>query len=180
MSARAPALLVIFSALALAPAVGVAAAGNGTTVLPQAGMTAQRMPRIHVHGNALNGGERTFSVDDIDRLALLTTWKILDPYKRQECRYTGILLKDLVDALAPKATHVRMRAVNDYVTVFERSEWQSLPIMLATRDGDVRMSVANKGPARVVFLQTADTELAMQVHAPKWIWQVVDVEFQSR
>ena len=177
---RVSALLVVFSALALAPAVGVAAAGTGTTVLPQAGMTAQRMPRIHVHGSALNGGERTFSVDDIDRLALLTTWKILDPYKRQECRYTGILLKDLVDALAPKATHVRMRAVNDYVKVFERCEWQSLPIMLATRDGDVRTSVANKGPARVVFLQTAETEMAMQVHAPKWIWQVVDVEFQSR
>lgn len=142
--------------------------------------TRHRMPLIRMHGAALRGAERKMSVEEIDRTALLVTWKISDPYKRQENRYTGILLKDLVNALAPEATNVRLRAINDYITVFSREEWENLPVMLATRDGDTRMSIADKGPARIVFQQTRDNEMAMQVHAPKWIWQVVDVEFQSR
>lgn len=164
-------------ALAAQPsAQPAAAAANGIAAMP----SAQRLPRLHMHGKAFASSPRDFSVEEIDRLALLVTWKIQDPYKRAENRYTGILLKDLVATLAPAATHVRMRAVNDYVAVFERSEWETLPILLATRDGDARMPVAAKGPARVVFLQTPDNEMAMQVHAPKWIWQVVDVEFQQR
>lgn len=171
--------------LALLPgfaAAGPAADGGpaAVTALPQADAAPLRLPPIRLHGNALQGDARSLSVDELDRVALLVTWKILDPYKRTGSRYTGILLKDLVSALAPKATHVRMRAVNDYVTEFGRAEWERLPILLATRDGDARMPVANKGPARIIFRQDADNEMAMQVHAPKWIWQVIDVEFQSR
>lgn len=165
--------------LSLSPVVVAAAETSSARPAQQAGVNP-RLPGIQVRGNALAGSARTLHVDDIDRLALLVSWKILDPYKQAENSYTGIHLKDLVGALAPQATHVRMRAINDYVIVFERSEWQTLPILVATRDGDARMSVANKGPARIIFQQTRENERAMQAHAPKWIWQIVDVEFQSR
>jgi len=177
---RSRPLLVLSILLGLLACPGGPVVAGPAAAAPTAAAPTVRLPRLHMHGVALAGAPRDLSVDEIDRLALLVTWKIQDPYKRAENRYTGILLKDLVDTLAPGATHVRMRAINDYVAVFERAEWESLPILLATRDGDARMPVAAKGPARVVFRQTRDNEMAMQVHAPKWIWQVVDVEFQRR
>lgn len=136
-----------------------------------------RLPAIHLHGNALAGKPRALGVDDIDALAPKTEWTIADPYRHEDARYSGVLLRDLVAAVAPQAKKVRMLAVNDYVVVFEKKEWETQPILLATRDGDARMAVANKGPARIVYRQTHENELAMQVNAPKWIWQVIDVEF---
>lgn len=175
-----PALLALFVCLALPAQAADPAQSKAIGSTSPEKTTAVRLPRLHLHGKALTGTARDMSVDEIDRLALLVTWKILDPYKRAESRYTGILLKDLVATLAPTATHVRMRAINDYITVFERADWETLPILLATRDGDARMPVAAKGPARIVFQLTGENEMAMQAHAPKWIWQVVDVEFQQR
>lgn len=165
-SAWLPALLLALLAATLPAEAGAAEA-------------PERLPKVLLHGNALAGPARPVTVDQLDQLAPATAWTVLDPYKRADVRYQGIRLQDLVQALAPKAQKVRMRAVNDYITVFERNEWETLPILLATRDGDARMAVANKGPARIVYQQNKDNERALQVHAPKWIWQVVDVEFIS-
>ncbi len=182
-----PDLIVFLLLLALAnlPAI---AAGSGpaaarTAAAPPAiAATAQpaaRLPRIHLHGSALTGKERALSVDELDTLTAAAEWTIDDPYSGTETRYQGIVLRDLVKALAPNAQRVRMRAINDYIVVFNRREWETLPILLATRDEGVRMSVANKGPARIIYRQTRENELRMQVHAPKWIWQVIDVEFDA-
>lgn len=173
--------IVVALLLSLLPAQPLSAAppAAGSDAAPAAGSEtpAVRLPPIFLHGNALAGTARKVTVAELDTLAPGTTWTIVDPYRRQDARYSGIQLRDLVAALAPAAVRVRMRAVNDYITVFERHEWEKLPILLATHDGDARMSVANKGPARIVYLNTHENELRMQVHAPKWIWQVIDVEF---
>ncbi|MFZ5722808.1 MAG: hypothetical protein ACOY33_04010 [Pseudomonadota bacterium] len=159
----------------LLPVLAPAASWAGTPAA--AGTEPRRLPVIRLHGSALEGAPRTVTVDELDGLAAQTEWTIVDPYRRQDARYRGIQLRDLVAALAPRARQVRMRAINDYITVFERREWESLPILLATRDNDARMSVDRKGPARIIYRQTRDNEMAMQVNAPKWIWQVIDVEF---
>lgn len=172
--------IVVALLLSLLPAQPLSAAppAAGSNAAPATSETpAVRLPPIFLHGNALAGKARKVTVDELDNLAPGTTWTVVDPYRRQDARYSGIQLRDLVAALAPGAQKVRMRAVNDYITVFERREWEKLPILLATRDGDTRMGVANKGPARIVYLNTHENELRMQVHAPKWIWQVIDVEF---
>lgn len=153
---------------------------TAATAAAQQADTTLRLPTIRLHGDALTGTARAVTVDEIDALAPVIDWAIHDPYKVRTNRYQGIALKDLVQALAPDAQSIRLRAVNDYITVFERREWETLPIMLATRDEGARMTVAGKGPARIVYQQTRDNELAMQTHAPKWIWQVVDVEFNAR
>lgn len=173
-----PRLLPVLLALCLVAGPAAAAPPGETRAAPKAPATEPlRLPRIALHGDALGGKPRSLSVDELDALAPATTWQIRDPYRGRDNHYSGILLRDLVKTLAPQARRVRMRAVNDYITWFERREWETLPILLATRDEGARMSVADKGPARIVYQQTADNELQMQVHAPKWIWQVVDVEF---
>lgn len=171
----AAALLSLFVA---APALAASPAAHGHPATPPAGTgETLRLPAILLHGDALDGKPRSLSVEQVDGLAAPTEWTVADPYRQQDVRYRGITLKDLVAAVAPGAQKVRMRAVNDYITVFEKKEWETLPILLATRDNGARMAVANKGPARIVYRQTHENELAMQVNAPKWIWQVVDVEF---
>lgn len=137
----------------------------------------QHQPLLRLHGNALQRTAARIDVDQLDAMAPQTKWHVQDPYRQRDVQYSGIQLRDLVAAMAPGAQSVRMRAVNDYITVFTRDEWEKLPILLATRDDGQRMSVANKGPARIVYLNTLDNQLRMQVHAPKWIWQVIDVEF---
>lgn len=177
-------IFLLLLALASLPAN---AAGSGpatarTVAAPPAiAATARpaRLPRIHLHGSALTGQQQTLSIDALDALAPATEWVIDDPYSGSETHYQGIALRDLVNALAPNAQRVRMRALNDYIVVFERGEWEKLPILLATRNEGARMSVANKGPARIIYRQTRENELRMQAHAPKWIWQVIDVEFNA-
>lgn len=171
-------LATLLCAVLLAtPAVPVAKDAPAVASKPAA---ALRLPRISLHGDALATPPQSLSVDDLDRLAPAARWTIDDPYRRRASTYSGIPLRELVIRLAPNATHVRLRAVNDDIAVFSREEWETLPIMLATRDGDARMAVSNKGPARIVFRQSRENALAMQAWAPKWIWQVVDVEFKSR
>ncbi len=176
-----PALLLLPLLLA-GPATFAAGAPAATSPAhaPPAAGPAMRLPRITFHGDALAGQTRVLAVDEIEALGSLVEWTIRDPYRNRTNSFSGITLRDLVNSLAPKAQRVRMRAVNDYIAWFDRREWETLPIMLATRDSGARMTVANKGPARIIYLQDADNELQMQVHAPKWIWQVVDVEFHSR
>lgn len=180
--AALPCALALAVALPWCASESAAATPATTTNATEASTAgaALRLPKITIHGDALATQPHTLSVDELDRLAPAERWTIDDPYRQRENTYSGIPLRELVVRLAPKAEHVRMRAVNDYITVFSREEWETLPILLATRDGDARMSVANKGPARIVLKQTRQNALAMQVYAPKWIWQVVDVEFQAR
>lgn len=172
-----PFLLLLLCVLLPGPALPADVAGASGKAAGAADERPLRLPLVRLHGAALAGAERRLHVDELDRLAPATTWRIWDPYRLREAEYTGMTLADLVKAVAPGATRVRMRAVNDYNTVFTAREWQTLPILLATRDGGERMAVAAKGPARIVYRQTRENEMAMQVHAPKWIWQVTDVEF---
>ncbi len=170
-------LLPFLLALVLLPICTTGAAD--TVAAPKQAAATERLPLIWLHGKALKQSAARVSVDQLDKMAPQTQWQILDPYRQQDVQYSGIQLRDLVAALAPGAQTVRMRAVNDYITVFTRAEWEKLPILLATRDSGQRMNVRNKGPARIVYLNTLDNQLRMQVHAPKWIWQVIDVEFIS-
>lgn len=177
-------IFLLLLALASLPAIAAGsgpAAARAVAAPPAIAATAQpaRLPRIHLHGSALTGKEQALSIDALDALAPATEWVIDDPYSGSETHYQGITLRDLVNALAPNAQRVRMRAINDYIVVFERDEWEKLPILLATRNEGTRMSVANKGPARIIYRQTRENELRMQAYAPKWIWQVIDVEFNA-
>lgn len=167
-------LLAVALLLCLLPLQPLFAATPATGAAEQ---PPARLPVIFLHGNAFNDKARQVTVDALDKLAPGTSWSVTDPYRQRAVRYSGIQLRDLVAALAPGAQTVRMRAVNDYITTFERSEWEKLPILLATRDDGARMTVANKGPARIVYFQTPENAMRMQVHGPKWIWQVIDVEF---
>lgn len=172
-------ILTIATATATAAHAGEQPGARHQTATPTATTDDIRLPAIRLHGNALNGQPRSLSVDELDDLTAQTEWTIRDPYRQQKATYSGVRLRDFVQALAPTAQRVRMRSVSDAIAVFERREWETLPILLATRDNHGRMSVANKGPTRIVYQLTRDNELAMQVNAPKWIWQVVDVEFSS-
>ncbi len=177
--------MILFMGLAgvMLSVVGSTAAESpvtAATVAAKQADTTLRLPTIRLHGDALTGGARSITVEEIDALAPAIDWTIWDPYKVRTNHYQGIALQYLVRALAPNAQSIRLRAINDYITVLERHEWESLPIMLATRDEGARMTVANKGPARIVYPQTRDNERVMQIYAPKWIWQIVDVEFNAR
>lgn len=160
---------------AMAPAAGAAAPDSEAAGRPASHPV--RLPVIRLHGAALDGVDRRLEVAQLEALVPGVTWKVWDPYRSRDVEFGGIRLVDLVHAVAPRAQRVRLRAVNDYVVEFARAEWETLPILLATRDDGEHMTVANKGPARIVFRQTRETELQMQVYAPKWIWQVIDVDF---
>ncbi|MEM7166922.1 MAG: molybdopterin-dependent oxidoreductase [Planctomycetota bacterium] len=148
-----------------------AASAASATAVP---LPPRPVPKILICGPALAEPAASYTVADFEAIGE-TKLAVFDPYWSVTRDYSGPLLRDVVKKFAPNAKHVEMTAIDDYRATFTAQEWQTLDIMVATRDQGSAMSVAEKGPIRVVIHH--DDPAAIKPLRPKWIWQIIEIRF---
>ena len=78
---------------------------------------------------------------------------IEDPWEKRSITYRGVLMSDLVEAVAPDgATALRFTALDDYQVTLPMKDLLSGDVLLATSADGARLAVEDGGPTRIVFL----------------------------
>lgn len=123
------------------------------------------------------GSTVIFDLGTLERMGLVR-YTVHDPWLDEDVEFTGVLLADLLDTVgaSPEAQMVHLVALDDYevdVSVADARRW---PILLATQANGKPMSVADKGPTRIVFPYDQYPEINPVKYEPLWIWQVESLE----
>jgi hypothetical protein len=165
--------------------LGVQGCSTPSAAVPAAPATpapvgvAERAIPIRLLGETKKDAPRTVIVEELEKLPQ-TEYSVMDPYSKKQTVYRGVLVRDFVKQYGgPRSGSLHFRALDDFKADLNSGEWNRWDILLATRTNGERMSIANNGPARIVFPYDTHKEINPTVYNDKWIWQIKQVTFDK-
>lgn len=91
--------------------------------------------------------------------------------------FDGVLLRDLLtEAEIENAPEIKVTALDDYITIIPREDWQKWDVILATRHEQKPMSIRNKGPLRIIYPMDMGGAIADSDMRIRWIWAIKSIE----
>jgi len=100
------------------------------------------------------------------------------PWYPQPHKFTGVLVRDLLDAVGSKAITIRATALNDYRADMLADELVKNGAMIAYLFDDQPMPVREKGPLVIIFPFNDRPELRTAVHYSRAVWQLRGIELR--
>lgn len=87
--------------------------------------------------------------------------------------YEGVLLVDLLKhAKIEKSASIKIIALDEYMTAIPKEDWETWPILLATRRNGTPLTVRTKGPTRIIYPKDIGGALSRNEMRTKWIWTI--------
>jgi hypothetical protein len=107
----------------------------------------------------------------------LVEYSVNDPFFDRSVSYRGPLMSELLDLwqVSPDATTLRLTALNDYNIEIPISLLREFPILFAVQADGEYMSIAERGPAMIVFPYD-DYQFEQPATDAYWIWQIKSIE----
>ena len=133
---------------------------------------------LTVTGEITNTNAPEAAIFDLEELERIGTVDLVTdtPWTETEVRFTGVLIRDLLDLLGASGTTVSMVALNDYAVTIPIEDFSDHDVIIATqRDGAV-MRVRDKGPLWVIYPWSEKPELRNEVYYSRSIWQLKSIE----
>ena len=93
-------------------------------------------------------------------------------------RFSGILMRDLLDHVDAKGETVTAIALNDYAVDIPISDFHDFDVILAMRMDGVPLARADKGPLWIVYPRDADLRLQDIRYDYRWVWQLSRLELR--
>ncbi len=90
--------------------------------------------------------------------------------------FSGPLGSALLEAVGATGDTLVVTAINDYVTEIPVSDFETWPVILATRYNGQIMSVRDKGPLFVIYPFDSDATLNTEIYYGRSAWQVKSIE----
>lgn len=140
-------------------------APTGDTILTVTGAIA--------HTNA--AGAATFDLAMLEALPGQETTTATPWYDGVQS-FSGPLGTSLLAAVGATGETLVVTAINDYVTEIPLSDFETWPVILATRHNGEAMSVRDKGPLFVIYPFDSDNALNTEVYYGRSAWQVKSIE----
>ena len=162
----AAALLGWLLALSASPAVALDPP-SGKIVLTLTGKVATR--------NGPDGAE--FDIALLERLPR-HSFATKTPWFSKPRKFTGVLLRDLLDAVGSAPARLNATALNDYRVEIPLEDVARGEAMLAYLLDDEPMSVRQKGPLVIIYPFDDKPELRSAVHYSRAIWQLRSLDIQ--
>lgn len=100
------------------------------------------------------------------------------PWYPQPRKFTGVLVRDLLDAVGSKASVARAVALNDYRADIPADELVNNGALIAYLLDDRPMLVREKGPLVIIFPFSDRPELRTAVHYSRAVWQLKALELR--
>ena len=133
----------------------------GKVILVVSGAIAQR--------NSPDGA--SFDLAGLARLPA-TSFVTRTPWYSEPRRFTGVLLRELLDAVGAHGTTLTATALNDYRAQIPLADVATEDLLLAYHlDGD-EMAVRDKGPLVLIYPFDAKKSLRTAVYYSRAVWQL--------
>jgi hypothetical protein len=134
----------------------------------------QKVPRqkVYIQGNVKE--EKVFKMNELAKLPT-TEQVIIDPYSsNKRIKFKGIYLSEIFKTLGnSSATKMHVIAINDYKVTISKSLATSEKMILAFMGDDKYLSVAQRGPARIVIPDKGElSDGALAKEGLNWVWFV--------
>ena len=98
------------------------------------------------------------------------------PWDKQVRRYTGPLLRDLLEAAGARGTTVRATALNDYRVDIPISDARNFDLIVARLVDDQPMRVRDRGPLALIYPYDTDAQLRTERYLSRSAWQLRRLE----
>lgn len=91
-------------------------------------------------------------------------------------RFSGVALADLLDAAGLRdARRLRLVALDGYTVVLERHAIDADAPMLVSRQDGAPLTIATKGPYRVIYPIQAAQAMAGTAATVSWVWHLTEI-----
>ena len=117
---------------------------------------------------------------DLAQLAALPqhTFSTKTPWYPQPRKFTGVLFRDLLEAVGSNAGTTRAVALNDYRADMPTDDLVKHGAMVAYLLDDQPMPIREKGPLVIIFPFSDRPELRTAVHYSRAVWQLKGLELR--
>lgn len=118
---------------------------------------------------------------DLEALRALGTTTIVTetPWTDGETRFTGVLVRDLLDEVDVKAETVQAIALNDYLIEIPVDDFLDHNVILAFERDSTVLTVRNRGPLWIIYPWSDDASLKTAEYYARSIWQLTKIELQD-
>lgn len=133
-------------------------------------------PILRVSGD-IAGDAVDFDLDalrDLPQATVATSTVVTDGTHR----FTGVLMRDLLDKVGAKGDHVIATALNDYVVDIPLADIRDYDVIVAYAMDGVPLERSNKGPLWIVYPRDDHMELQDIRYDYRWVWQLSGLEVQ--
>jgi hypothetical protein len=100
------------------------------------------------------------------------------PWYPQPRKFTGVLLRDLFEAIGAQDASAKAIALNDYSVDIPNEDVARHGAMLAYLLDDKPMTVREKGPLVIIYPFSDKPQLRTAVHYSRAIWQLKSLELR--
>ena len=166
-------LLAIVLAALLISAVNIC----GRTGVASAQSSFENEPKSPVIQLRNAGRVRAISIADLEALPQSElTGSVSTDEPVTTCQ--GALLRDVVQAIgAGKTDRIVVRASDGYAADIPRKDWERWPVLMATRCGGRRLTVRQRGPARILYPTALYPELSERTYVNRSVWLIAEIEW---
>lgn len=98
------------------------------------------------------------------------------PWYPQTRRFTGPLLRDVLEAAGTDGETLRLIALNDYYVDIPASDARHYDVVVALRLDDKPMTIRDKGPLLVMYPFDAQPELRTATYYTRAAWQLRSIQ----
>ncbi len=142
-------------------------------------LAIDREVKIHLIGNIKENISKYITVKELEKDIYFIEQSVFHPYDKQTYLYGGVMFDEFVKKYAKDDVKaVKLIAFDDYTITIEKTDWESMRILLCTKINKEYIPIKLKGPLMTVFLDYDSKEKKYQESISKWIWMIKKIEFK--
>ena len=158
-------------ALALTGAIGVSGAGHAAAA-PLARPQGKVVLTISGLITNFNDGDKAeFDMPMLEAIGI-ASFTTKTPWYKDPVTFSGVPMSRLLEFVGAKGTSLSVTALNDYATDIPLQDFNTYPVLLATKRDGQYMPVRDKGPLFIVYNYDSNAELQHQRFYSRSAWQV--------
>ncbi len=154
---------------------GTSTATAPATSVARTALTAPTGPVVLSIGGALrhanHDGRAEFDMAMLERLPQVS-FRTQTPWYPQARKFTGPLLRDVLNLVGTQAQTIEAKAINDYKVSLPMADIQRYDVIVARLIDDQPMSLRDKGPLFLIYPFDRHVELRNSVHYGRSAWQL--------
>lgn len=140
-------------------------ANNGTT-------------KVKLLGNTNTNTPKYVTAEQLSKEFSIQKFHLYNPWEKQTDTYEGILFTELVKKYGNKTKELKFIALDDYTITFAKELYENERILLAFKVNGKYLSIKEKGPMRVVFVDYDPNQKKYELNLEKWLWMIKKIEFK--
>ena len=98
------------------------------------------------------------------------------PWYKEKKKFTGPLLRDVLDAAGARGNTIRAGALNNFRVEIAVADTRKFPMLLALLMDDQPMRVRDKGPLFIIYPFDASPALRSTHYYNRSVWQLQSIE----